>query len=683
MRASLFAGAAAAALVAATAAHAEAADDAPKIVSEVVVTASTEDVLGQAATSSEGVVTKQELQLRPVYRVGQLLETVPGLVVTVHSGEGKANQYLLRGFNLDHGTDLATFVGGMPVNARTHAHGQGYTDLNFLIPELASGVRFTKGPYHAAEGDFSSVGSNHLGFVADLPAQASLSAGTLGDQRVFAGATFALNDDLGLIVAGEGVHLDGPWDHPDNLRKVNAAVRLVQGDAANGFALTGLYYHGLWNATTDQPLRAIEQGLIGRFGTLDPSDGGKSERFSLSAELARDDVGPGRLTAEAYVIRSQLTLFNNFTHFLEDPVRGDQHGQNDRRTTAGGEVAYHLEGALGPAPVEASVGLQGRYDRIYVDARHTQNRQDLETLLADRVEEWNVSAYGEATVHLGHYVRAVGGLRADHFAGRDDNLVGGVSGDEDATLVQPKGSVVFGPWRQTELYVSAGRGFHSNDVRAGTLADVGVVARPPFLVKSTGYEVGVRTSAIPHLQAAATLFQMEFTSELTYNADAGQTEAGRPGRRRGLELTAQYRPFRWIELNANVAISRARYTDGDPAGDHIEDAPAFVASAGVLVDNLGPWFGALEFRDLGSHALTPDNVHRSEGYREVNLNLGYKLSPKLRVQVDVFNLFDSHDDAADYFYADRLPGEPPEGVEDVHVHPLEPRSARFAVTARF
>jgi outer membrane receptor protein involved in Fe transport len=659
------------------------ADSAPKVVSEVVVTASTQDVLGKATTASEGVVTKQELELRPVYRVGQLLETVPGLVVTVHSGEGKANQYLLRGFNLDHGTDLATFVGGMPVNERTHAHGQGYTDLNFLIPELASGVAFTKGPYYPSEGDFSSVGSDHLGFVAELPAQMAASAGTLGDQRLFAGTTFKLGEDSRLIAAGEGVHLNGPWDHPDNLRKVNGAVRYAVGDAADGFAVTALYYHGLWNATTDQPLRAIREGLIDRFGTLDPSDGGKSERFSLSAEFARDNVGPGRVTANAYAIRNQLTLFNDFTHFLDDPVHGDQHAQNDRRITAGGEIAYLMDGALAGQRLETEFGLQGRYDRIYVDARHTENRQDLETLLADRVREWNLGAYGQATLHLGDYVRAVGGLRVDRFQATDDNLVGGLSGDEAQSIVQPKGSLIFGPWARTELYFSAGRGFHSNDVRAGTVADVGGVERPPFLVKSTGYEVGVRTSAIPHVQAAATLFQMEFASELTYNADVGQTEAGRPGLRRGLELTGQYRPFPWIELNANVAISRARYTDGDPAGAHIEDAPALVVSAGLLLDNLGPWFGAVEFRDLGPHALIPDNSQRSAGYKEVNLNLGYKLTPKLRVQVDVYNLFNSKDDAADYFYADRLPGEPAAGVEDVHVHPLEPRSARLGITARF
>lgn len=682
-RALLLAGCALSALALAGAACAAEAPQPVNQVSEVVVTASTQDVLGQAATSSEGVVTKEELELRPVYRVGQLLETVPGLVVTVHSGEGKANQYLLRGFNLDHGTDLATFVGGMPANERTHAHGQGYTDLNFLIPELASGILFTKGPYAADQGDFSSVGSNHLGFVQDLPSEIAVSSGTLGDQRLFAGTTFHFTDNQRLLVAAEGVRLDGPWDHPDNLRKVNGAVRYAQGDALNGFAVTGLYYHGLWNATTDQPLRAIQEGLIGRFGTLDPSDGGKAERFSLSMEFSREHLGPGRLSANAYVIRNQLTLFNDFTHFLADPVHGDQHAQNDRRVTAGGEVAYSLEGTILGQAVESRFGAQTRWDHIYVDARHTERRQDLELLIADRVTEWNLSGYGEATLHLGDHVRAIGGLRLDHFSASDRNIAGGVSGHEDANLVQPKASLVFGPWEKTEFYLSAGRGFHSNDTRAGANAETGDLVRPPLLAKSTGYEVGVRTSAIPHLQAAATLFQMEFTSELTYNADAGQTEAGRPGRRRGLELTAQYRPFRWIELNANLAISRARYTDHNPAGSHIEDAPARVVSAGMLIDNLGPGFGALEFRDLGPHALIPDNSKRSAGYREVNLNLGVKLSQTIRVQLDIFNLLDSKDDAADYVYADRLPGEPAAGVEDVHIHPLEPRSARIGITARF
>ena len=669
------------ALAAPIAGHAEDAA-APSQVSEVVVTASTLDLLGVATTASQGAVTKQELELRPVYRVGQLLETVPGLVVTVHSGEGKANQYLLRGFNLDHGTDLGTFVGGMPVNARIHAHGQGYTDLNFLIPELASGLRFTKGPYYADEGDFSAVGSTHLGLVRDLPATLSASVGTVGDERLFAGRTFNIADGRRVIIAGEAAHLDGPWDHPDNLRKYNLAARYLQGDVDDGFTVTGLYYRGLWNATTDQPERAIRSGLIGRFGTLNPSDGGQSERFSLSADGART-LGPGKISGDAYAIRSQLTLWNDFTHVLDDPVRGDQHAQNDRRLILGGQVRYDLQSLIAGVEAQTSFGLQTRYDRVYVDARHTDHRQVLETLLADRVEEWNLSGYGMTTVRFGDHLRAAGGLRIDHYQARDANAVGGLSANEQQTLIEPKGSLILGPWKQTELYLSAGRGFHSNDARAGTLADVGSIARPPFLVRATGYEVGVRTSAIPHVQAAATLFQMAFDSELTYNADAGQTEAGRPGRRVGLELTAQYRPFRWIELNANIAISRARYTDHDPAGDHIEDAPAFVGSAGVLIDNLGPWFGALAFRDLGEHTLISDNSVRSGGYKELNLNIGYKLSDRLKAQVDVFNVTNAKADAADYLYTDRLRGEPAAGVEDVHIHPLEPLSARFAITLTF
>lgn len=679
MKRAWMAGAAALALaLAGTAAADEAAPAAAKAVQEVVVTASTLDLLGQATTSSEGAVTKQELELRPVYRVGQLLETVPGLVVTVHSGEGKANQYLLRGFNLDHGTDLSTFVDGMPVNARTHAHGQGYTDLNFLIPELAQGVHFTKGPYYAAEGDFSSVGSVRMGLVDAFPTTLSASAGTAGDQRLFAGTSFDVRGGK-LIAAGEAVHLDGPWDHPDDLRKLNAALRYATDDAS----LTAMYYRGTWNATTDQPQRAVEQGLIGRFGTLDPTDGGQAERFSLSGDWRHEIAGGGQVFANAYAIRSQLTLWNNFTHVIEDPANGDQRAQNDRRTVVGGAAGVKLSRPLFGLDADWAFGVQGRYDRVYVDARHTRARAVLSTVLQDRVSEGSVGVYGEGTLHFGELMRAVGGLRWDRFHAEDENLVGGASGDQDEDILQPKGSLIFGPWERTELYLSAGRGFHSNDVRAGTLNDVGSVARPPFLVKSTGYEVGVRTSAIPHVQAAATLFQMQFDSELTYNADAGATEAGRPGRRRGLEITAQYRPFRWIELNANVAISKARYTDGDPAGSHIEDAPALVASAGMLIDNLGPWFGAMEFRDLGPHALVSDNSQRSAGYRELNLDVGYKLTDKIKVQLDVFNVTNSKDDAADYFYTDRLPGEPAEGVEDLHIHPLEPRSARIQVTAVF
>ncbi len=664
------------------AADAPTTDTEPKV-SEVVVTASTVNLIGKAATSSQGAVTREEIDLRPVYRVGQLLETVPGLVATAHSGEGKANQYLLRGFNLDHGTDLATFVDGMPVNMRTHAHGQGYTDLNFMIPELASGINYTKGPYFPAEGDFSTVGSVAIGYSNFIQDQITVSAGTVGDQRLFAAGTTDVGDGR-LLAAGEAVHLDGPWVHPDNMRKFNGVLRYSKGEAAEGFSITLMGYHAQWNATTDQPLRAITQGLIGRFGSLDPSDGGQASRFSASARWTHGTLD-WRFAANAYAIRSELTLWNDFTHFLDDPVNGDQHAQDDRRWILGGAAGVTRYGKIGAVASETTLGLQVRYDDAYVDLQHTRQRAALATLIADNVQEISLGAYVSNTTYWTDWLRSIIGAREDYFHGADQNLVGGLTGSEGKALFQPKGSLVFGPFADTELYLSAGEGFHSNDVRAGNAANVGatVPVRPIFLVKSQGEEIGIRTGVIPHVLAQLTVFQIDFDSELTYDADVGQTSAGPPSRRRGVEISAQYRPFRWIELNADIAATRARYLGVQPGGNYIPDAPSIIISAGMLVDNLGPWFGGVEFRDLGSHPLVQDNSVRSSGYREVNLNIGYKLTPKLKVRMDVYNLTDSGDDAADYFYTDRLPGEPAAGVDDLHIHPLEPRSFRFTLTKTF
>ena len=652
----------------------------------MVVTASTENLLGRAATSSQGAVTKQELELRPVYRVGQLLETVPGLIATSHSGEGKANQYLLRGFNLDHGTDLATFVDGMPVNMRTHGHGQGYTDVNFMLPELASGIRFSKGPYFASEGDYASVGAVHINYLYQIPTTLTASAGTLNDQRLFAASTLPLGDGR-LLAAGELVHLDGPWTHPDNLRKANAVLRYSRGERDDGVSITAMAYRALWNSTTDQPVRAITEGLIDRYGTLDPSDGGQSLRLSLSGAYAHTEPDH-QITANAYVIVSRLTLWNNFTHFLDDPINGDQHAQDDRRTILGAAAGYTRYGKLFGVQTDTTIGLQTRYDDIDIDRIHTVKRVPLNTEIADKVQEASVGAYLENTTYWTNFLRTVVGLREDYYHADIQDLIPQNSGSSHATLFQPKGSLILGPFMDTELYVSAGRGFHSNDVRGTTKvfdpANPTVPLTPgALLVKSTGYEAGLRTTLGRTLQASVTVFEMNFDSELTYDAETGTTGADRPSRRRGVEFTGQYRPWRWIELNANIAFSHARFTDANPAGQYIPDAPEFIAAFGVLIDNIGPWSAGLEFRDLGPHPLIEDNSVRSDGDSEWNMNIGYKLTPTLKLRVDLYNVFDSQDDAADYYYADRLPGEPAGGVNDLHIHPLEPRSARVSLTKVF
>ncbi len=679
--------------------------------SEVVVTASRLNLLGAAVTASQGSITSAEIQLRPIYRPGQLLETTPGLVVTVHSGEGKAQQYLLRGFNLDHGTDIANFVDDMPVNRPTNTHGQGYSDSNFYMPEVVTGLDFTKGPYYAGVGDFGAVASTHVHIANAIPNQIAVSVGTLGVYNLFVGGTQKLTEADRIMGGFYLGHVDGPFDHPDNFRKIDGVLRYSHGTLDDGYDLTAMYYHGQGNFTTDQPRRAVQSGLISRYGTLDPSDGSLSERLSLSGHYAARGDG-WRFTTNAYVIRQRMTLFNDFTHYLDDPVNGDQEEQTEARTTAGGAVSLRLLKDFGGISTDTVFGLQARYDSAYVDRRHTLRRSVLPycsieqpdgsvvqqpitfgACNADQVEMLDLGPYAESTIRWTPWLRTVVGVREEYYHGDDHSLTTGFKGSVEQTLFQPKGSLILGPWWKTELYLSAGRGFHSDDVRGvfGTVAVVGapIAAGPtPLLAAATGEEFGIRTNIIPKLSVQVALFQEDFKSELTYNADAGQDEASAPSRRQGVEISAQYKPFRWMELNTDLAFSRARYR-GDLSnfglsGPYIADAPSFIGSFGVLVDDLGPWFGGLQWRDLGKYPISDgDKDPQDKGYSEFNADIGYKVNPHLKVQLSVFNLLNTKADSAAYYYAARLPGEPGEGVNDFQVHPLEPISAIVKVTATF
>ncbi len=690
---------------------------APDAVSEVVVTASRQDLLGLAQTASQGSVTQQELMLRPAYRVGQLLEATPGLAVTVHSGEAKANQYYVRGFLLDHGTDIAISVEAMPVNRPTNAHGQGYADLNFLSPELLGGVDFGKGPFYAEVGDFGAVAYDHIRLVDTLPSQLRLSAGTLGDQEGFVGGTHAFASGDRLIAALDDTHLDGPWSHSDNFHKIAATLRYVHGVEDDGYSVTALYYWGHSNLTTDQPQRAVQAGLIDRYGTLDPSDGARSERFSLSGHYAAKGGG-WSFSANAYAIHSTMTLWNDYTHFLDDPIEGDQEQQSEARNTAGEQAAYLFQAKLGAIASDTTLGLQGRYDDVYVDRRHTHDRAVLDyceneqdpapdgaylpaiaspavngACNADRVHLGDVALYVQNVTRWTGWLRTILGLREEYETAFDHSLISGYRGATDQALFQPKGSLVLGPWRKTEAYVSAGRGFHSNDVRGvfETVSIEGVpvsAGRTPLLAPATAYEVGLRSDLIPRTGVQLALFQQDFSSELAYDQDQGQDEASAPSRRRGVEVSAQYRPAHWIELNTDLAWTRARYR-GDLAafgldGPYIANAPDFIGSFGVLVNDLGPWFGGLEWRILGPYPVSDGDARpRNRGYNEVDLDAGCRITRSLRVQASLYNLFDTHAAASAAYYTSRLPGEPAQGVTDDQLHPLEPISARFSMTASF
>jgi len=678
----------------------------------IVITASRSDPVGKAATASEGSISQQEIALRPVYRAAELFESIPGLVVTVHSGEGKAQQYLIRGYNLDHGTDFANFIDDMPVNRPTNAHGQGYSDLGFLIPRIVGGIDYTKGPYSAAIGDFGSVASAHTRLINDLAPQASATVGGDGYQDLFGGGTVDLGGGR-LLAALDLGHYDGPWQPGQDFNKINGLLRYSRGTARNGLTLTAMAYASAGRLITDQPLRAIEQGLISRYGTLDPTDASRSQRYSLSAHLAKP-VGPGQLAVSLYAIRSTMTLWNDFTHYLDDPVNGDQEEQDEARTTLGGAARYTVAHALAGIPIETVAGLMVRYDAVDVDRKHTWHRdmilpicyQEQDTgptfsyaavngnCTADRVHLITVSPYLQETIHWTVWLRTVLGLRADYTHATDRSEVTASGGAAGQWLVQPKASLVLGPWAKTEFYVSAGRGFHSNDVRGvfGTVPAQGVPlagGATPLLSSTTGMEVGLRTSIVPRLQVQLAAFQQDFGSELVYNPDTGQDQAGAPSRRRGIEVSAQYRAVRWLELDTDLAFSRPRYRTADLAAfglvlPYIANAPNFIFSAGALVDGLGPWSGSLQWRRLGSEPLNDgEQLPEGHGYSEWNCDVAYALSPRWSARIGIFNLFNSHGDAADYYYTSRLPGEPAGGIAGVQVHPLEPRSARVTLTRLF
>ena len=682
-----------------------------KTVSEVVVTGSRVNLIGRAETASQGSVTREEVELRPIARIGQLYETIPGLVVTIHSGEGKANQYLLRGFNLDHGTDFASYVDNMPVNRPTNAHGQGYSDQNFLMPQMVGGIDYTKGPYYPAIGDSGAVGSAHVRLLDELPTQISGSISTFGDEDVFVGGTHHFDDQDRVWAALDVGRTDGPWTPPEDFRKVQAAARYSHGSDMQGFSLTGMFYQSIGALTTDQPLRAVQDGLIGRFGSLDPSDESKSQRFSLSGRYGA--VGEDwKLNLSAYAVRSTMTLWNDFTHYLDDPVNGDQEEQDEGRTVLGGEAAYTREMMFGPVSNDTTVGVEARYDDIDLDKKHTLRRTPLDycsveqlsgpaiqvpavdfNCEADKVQLLDLAPYLENTTRLTPWLRTIFGLREEYYWASDHSLATGFSGTTHQFLFQPKGSIVLGPFFKTELYVSAGRGFHSDDVRGvfGTApleGFTGAAGPTPLLASTTGEEVGLRTNIIPRLSVQAAAFREDFRSELTYNADVGQDEASAPSRREGIEVSAQYHPTPWLELNSDLAFSKARY-QGDLAafgldGPYISNAPSFIGSFGVLVDDLGPWFGGVQWRRLGAYPISDgDRAPEDKGYSEVNLDVGYKVTPKLKLQIGVFNLLNSKANASAFYYTSRLPGEPLEGVADYQVHPLEPISARFTLTKTF
>ncbi len=652
-------------------------------VADIVVTGRAANLIGVADSASEGQIGKVDLADRPIQRIGELLEAIPGFIATQHSGGGKANQYFLRGFNLDHGTDFAQFLNGVPVNLRSHAHGQGFTDINFIIPEFVESIDYAKGPYRADVGDFLTAGSAKFKTIDTATPFVTGTGSIDGDYLRLVGGGSRRFGDGDLFVGGEFRYENGPYDIPGNLKAFNLLAKWT-GPVGDGVLRASLdAYHVDFRSAEQVPERAITSGLIDRLGYLDPYLGGKTTRIGATVNWTQDGATP--ITALAYAYYYKFKLISNFTYFLDDLVHGDEFEQRDSRFVLGGRVDKKLDFNLG-VPVELLVGADSRADLIApVGLYHSEFGQIRSTVRQDRVDEESAGVFAEATIRPLPTVRVVLGLRGDGYAFDVRSNIAANSGHSVAAIISPKAAIAWTPITQVELYADYGEGFHSNDGR-GTAITVDPTTGTPAgkvdaLVKARGYEAGVRARPVDGLTLTATYWWLNLDSELQYDGDQGETSPVGPSKRRGYELSAFYKPVDWLTVDGQYSRSYSRETDLPPGADHIPNALESVISGGI-VGKYGRASAALRVRHFGPYPIIEDNSVRARPLTVVNARLGYDLG-KVAFAADLINAFDAKDYEIEYYYVSRLPGEPLGGVADRHVKPIEPRRLRLSATVVF
>jgi len=583
-------------------------------------------------------------------------------------------------------------------------------------------------------GDFGAVGSVRLHYRDTIDDQVSVTDVSLNFQRILATGSASLGE--GNLLAGVEVqHYDGPFVNPDDARKENFVLRYSEGDDKSGYSVTAMVYHQLWTNTTDIPIRALTEGLVpDRFGTLDPTDGGRAWRSSLSFN-DHATIGAGQFTGSAFFIDNQLHLYNDFTQFLVDPIHGDQEAQIENRRALGGQASYTLPVPLGSIPNVISVGVLTRDDILHVERLPSEGMVLLPVTDAppsfsddDQVYLFASAAWIQATTHWTSHLRSVLGFRADYQHGTDvDNLAAlheqngpGYTGYTNGgtaleALPQPKGSLIYTPLEDTlEFYLSAGRGFHSADLRGvnqDTSVDLGL-PHTPLLAKQEGQEIGVRATPMPALAVTFAYYNLWQQSETIIDPDVGQDTAGPPSRRYGYEINVTWQITQHLEFYGSYSGDHTHFTrpfdDGTGhLGEYITDAPLATGALALYLTHLGPLSGGLNVRYLGNYPLSSgpcvdaaaehdfhttcaDSPSKNalgqidgKGFTETNLDVHYALQQGWSASLGIYNLFNVHANAAEFWYVDRLPGEPAAGVADIHEHPLEPIMARFTLTKKF
>jgi hypothetical protein len=700
-----------------------------------------DSLIGIADSATQGTVGAKQLEDRPILRSGEVLETVPGMIITQHAGGGKANQYFLRGFNLDHGTDFAIFLDGMPLNLPSHAHGEGYSDMNTVIPEFVQRLNYEKGPYYAEIGNYSSAGSANMQYFKTLPQNFFQVEVGMYD---YARAVFGVSQKLGsgtLLYGGEAYYDNGPWKHPDAYSKFNGLLTYSRGDATNGLRITARGYHGKWNSSDQIPDTAVP--LVGFFGALNPTDGGNSQRYSLQGEWHRQGTNSAT-TIMGYGFYYDLDLFSDFTYYLDDPIKGDQFEQQDRRWVAGFDAAHKISSQWFGRNVQNTFGLQVRNDWVHNGLYRTEDRvrtdkNDINTCDDEPIPECGtnpdmiavlpaatdvnkftdtmVGFYIENKMQWAEKFRSVLAFRGEEAIYNITNLTPPYvatelpgspvvnfaelnSGTATQFLPSPKASLIFGPWSNTEFYAQGGFGFHSNDARGTTQRIQPISPDFPFptpatpispLVPTKGAEMGVRSLAVPHLQSTLSLWYLYSASELQQDGDTGGTVASKsPSNRYGVEWANFYTPLEHLAFDFDFAYSKALFTTidpndaapGSPGGRYVPEAVGLVISSGITVRNYKGFWGSLRLRAFGPRNLTSDAIYQSSSTILLNAEVGYHINDKWRVEAQFFNLLDRQDHDIDYAYTSRITPTAAAAFTNVF-HPVEPFQVRFSLVRTF
>jgi TonB family protein len=629
------------------------------------------------SAASSFAVQDRDFALRPIGSVQDILRVTPGLLMVQHSGGGKANQYFLRGFDADHGSDLALSIDGIPINLVSHAHGQGYADTNFIIPEVIERVEITKGPYFVAQGDFATAGAVNMISRDDFE-HSSFGAGLLGSPghgkagyRALAIASPKSESiPLKATFAAEIGRSNGPFENPDRWDRYKLFNKLTYGPSpAASLSLGEMSYASNWNGSGQIPSRAVEQGLISRFGSLDPSEGGATARHQVFSTYRLRPTESSELRALAYAGTYRFNLYSNFTLFLDDPNNGDEIEQVDRRTFYGAKLSYRVVHQVGEVRFDTTIGGDGRNDDIHVELWHAAQRRRLAAVRNGDVHQSFVAAYLNEEISPARWLRLNLGGRADLVSFAVDNRLSvddptsSSSGVGAAHQLSPKASLVLTPvdarQAQVDVYINYGHGFHSNDVR-------GVFTTPAVspLVRAKGEELGSRARLWNRLDVAVAFWQLDLDHETIWNGDDGTTEVSDATTRRGVELETRYEFTPWLAADVDVSLTHSQFSKDNSNGGGLALAPKQTWSGGLSGRHaLGPGIAraGLRLYGIGDRPANDEGTLTAPGFTQIDLHLGYR-HRWFDLAFDIENLLDGHFRSAQFATTSRLPSEPSVGA---------------------